>query len=172
MIQSLQSPILGEGERKAVQMYVRGDTKSSMPDDCGAKAGKFVELVCDKNMWLAWNFLSNESRGIWEGIYLTRKGLEPMGVYKSADLQKDKLFDTILEDLYIELIKTWGQANIVNLGIAPTKYLDDQRALVRLVIGVSEPLVIEKETALPIIIIPLIFEDGQWKIHFPGYGWL
>ena len=153
-------------------MYVRGDTKSSMPDDCGAKAAKFVEMVHNKDMWLAWNFLSNESKGIWEGICLTRKGLEPMDVYRAADIQDNELFDTMLDDLYGELLKNWGQDNIVNLGIAPTKYLDDQRALVRLVIGVSEAFVVEQETALPIIIIPLIFEDYQWKIHIPGYGWL
>jgi hypothetical protein len=57
------------------------------------------------------------------------------------------------------------------LGAAPTRYVDETKALVPLVIDILEPRIIENAT-LPVIITPMILEDNRWKYHIPGNAWL
>lgn len=153
-------------------MRIPGDIRKGLPDECGARAGEFVQMVRENQMWFAWHRMSKESQGMWEGIWLTRKRFRAVDIYKEIGGYTEATFRPLLDDLRAGLFIDWGLENLTNLGVAPTRYLDDYRALVPLIIGVSEVTLISKPTVLPQITIPMILEDKQWNFHFPGYGWL
>jgi len=76
-----------------------------------------------------------------------------------------------MSDFCVGLTTDWGVADLEQLGVAPTKYLDARRALVRLVIGVADAFVVDQDTPMPMIVVPMLCEEGEWRAHLPGTLW-
>jgi hypothetical protein len=150
---------------------IPGYTKSENPDECGQAALLWVNSVRDNETYSAWEEMSKEPRSIWQMVWSTRQGLGLVEVQAGVNNCTPQILRPLLDSFRAELLKIWNQENLSDLGAAPTRYIDETKALVPLVIDVWEKRIIEN-VALPTIIVPMILEDGRWKFHVPGKAWL
>ena len=150
-------------------MRIPGKKRSLSPDDCGIKAGRFAEAVRD-DVAAAWDMLSKESRGVRQGVWATEKGIDLQVVYRAAHDPQHPMFHLMMEDLREAILKIWPLEDLTDLGVAPTSYIDDHRAFAFLPFGLKEDeQVVTSSRPMNGIIIPMLFEDGEWKVDLPGW---
>ena len=54
--------------------------------------------------------------------------------------------------------------------MAPTSYVDDDHAFAFLPFGVTEDQqVVQKSSLKAGLIVPMLLEDGEWKVDLPGW---
>jgi hypothetical protein len=151
-------------------MRIPGKRRTSAPDECGVRAGQFAEAVRDTDMRGAWGMLSRESQGVRQGIWATQNGVDLQVVYRAAHDQGHPLFAIMMEDLRVAILKLWPLEDLTDLGVAPTSYLDDHRAFAFLPFGMTQDQqVVEKSSLRSGLIIPMLLEDGEWKVDLPGW---
>ncbi len=151
---------------------IPGFTRSDGPDDIGFTALAFVTAVRDDNYARVWGLLTKESRGLAAGYWIASRRRLLRDVYEIARSTSHPEFDALFSDFCEGLRVDWGAENLEQLAVAPTKFLDERRALIRLAIGVSEPTLYEKPTAIPAVLVPMLLEDREWKFHLPGTVWV
>ncbi len=138
-------------------MRIPGKKRSSAPDECGFRAGRFAEAVRDSLMSTAWDMLSRESQGVRQGVWATQGKVDLQVVYRAAHDQKHPMFQLMMEDL-------------TDLGVAPTSYIDDRHAFAFLPFGIKDDQeVMRKGGLVPGIIIPMLLEDAEWRVDLPGW---
>ena len=150
-------------------MRIPGTRRSSVPDDCGMKAGQFAEAVRD-DIQAAWEMLSRESRGVRQGVWATQKKIDLQVVYRVAHSPSHPMFQLMMEDFRKTVLKMWPLEDLTDLGVAPTSYIDDAHAFAFLPFGVTEDQErVSKSKAMSGLIIPMLLEDGDWKVDLPGW---
>ena len=56
------------------------------------------------------------------------------------------------------------------MGVAPTSYIDDHHAFAFLPFGVTQGRQMMPEgTLMSGLVIPMLLEDGEWKVDLPGW---
>ena len=151
-------------------MPIPGTKRSPSPDQCGIRAGEFAEAVRDTDMAAAWDMLSRESQGIRQGIWATQKSIDLQVVYRAAHNPEHPMFPFMMEDFREAILRLWPLEDLTDLGVAPTSYIDDYRAFAFLPFGIKDnQQVAQKGTLMPGLIIPMLLEDGAWKIDLPGW---
>ena len=151
-------------------MRIPGRRRTSSPDECGVRAGHFAEAVRDTDMSKAWEMLSRESQGVRQGVWATQKGVDLQVVYRAAHDRGHALFPLMMEDLREVILKLWPLEDLTDLGVAPTSYVDDYHAFAFLPFGITEDQqVVEKSSLRSGLIIPMLLEDGEWKVDLPGW---
>jgi hypothetical protein len=151
-------------------MQIPGEKRSLEPDECGLRAGKFAEAIRDGDMLAAWGMLSKESRGVRLGIWATQNNIDLQVVYRAAYDSKHPLFVPMMEGFRAAVLKHWPLEDLGDLGVAPTSYVDDSHAFVFLPIGVGrDQEVLEERTVKPGLVIPMLFEDREWRVDMPGW---
>ena len=151
-------------------MRIPGIKRTSAPDECGIRAGQFAEAVRDNDMVAAWDMLSKESRGVRQGVWATQKDIDLQVVYRAAHDPEHPMFPLMMEDFRAAVLKLWALEDLTDLGIAPTSYIDDHVAFAFLPFGVTKDRQMMPETTLMAgLIIPMLLEDGQWKVNLPGW---
>ena len=151
-------------------MRIPGTRRSNSPDACGLAAGRFAEAVRDGNMSVAWGMLSKESRGVRQGIWGTERGIDLQQVYQAANNPSHPLRKPMLEDFRNAVLKYWPLEDLSDLAVAPTSYVDDFNAFAFLPTDVADD---HEEMMGPVLksglIIPMLREDGAWKVNLPGW---
>ena len=142
-------------------MAIPGEKRSLSADECGLRAGQFAEAIRYGDMPSAWNMLSNESKGVRQGIWATQK---------SIDIEDDLHTLSYFDDFRDVVLKMWPLEDLTDLGIAPTSYIDDYRAFAFLPFGVVEDeQVVHEGSMLSGLIVPMLREGGEWKVDLPGW---
>ena len=151
-------------------MRIPGKKRSASPDESGCRAGQFAEAVRDNSMAAAWDMLSKESQGVRQGVWATQKGIDLQLVYRAAHDTQHPMSKPMMDDLRESILKLWPLEDLTDLGIAPTSYVDDYYCFAFLPFGVTEGRqVMRKSTVMSGLVIPMILEDGLWKVHLPGW---
>ncbi len=151
-------------------MRIPGHKRSLAPDECGIRRARFAEAVRASDMATAWSLMSSESRGIRQGVWATQKGIDLQVVYRAAHDPNHAMFPLMMEDLRDAILKIWPLEDLTDLGIAPTRYIDDTHAFAFLPFGVTqERQEVTKGTLMSGLIIPSVLEDGEWKVDLPGW---
>ena len=151
-------------------MGIPGTKRSSSPDDCGTRAGQFAEAVRASDMATAWDMLSRESQGVRQGIWGTQKAIDLQVVYRAAHDPDHAMFPLMMEDFREAILKMWPLEDLTDLGVAPTSYIDDHHAFAFLPFGITQDRQMMPEgTMMAGLVIPMLLEDGAWKVDLPGW---
>lgn len=148
-----------------------GVTKGTNPDESGFSALEFVLAVRDGHLDRMWFLLSSETKGMFQGRWSAVTRQLPYEVYPVAQSVSHPSFAEFARYVREEILVDWAEVNLQDLGVLPTHYLDSVRGYVRIGTCVRGPMLIESEMAMPAIFIPVLREDGHWRVHFPGFGW-
>ena len=121
-------------------------------------------------MAAAWDMLSKESQGVRQGVWATQKSIDLQVVYRAAHDPQHDMFQLMMEDFREAVLKLWPLEDLTDLGVAPTNYIDDHHAFAFLPFGVTrDQQVMSKGAEMPGLIIPMLSEDGEWKVDLPGW---
>ena len=151
-------------------MGILGKRRSSAPDECGFRAGRFAEAIRDSLMSTAWGMLSRESQGVRQGVWATQNNVDLQVVYRAAHDQNHPMFQLMMDDLREVILKMWPLEDLTDLGVAPTSYIDDRHAFAFLPFGIKgDQEVMRKGGLVPGIIIPMLLEDAEWRVDLPGW---
>ena len=151
-------------------MRIPGEKRSLSPDECGFRSAQFAEAVRSNGMPAAWEMLSRESQGVRQGIWATQKDIDLQVVYRAAHDPQHPMFQLMMEDFREAILKMWPLEDLTDLGIAPTSYVDDSHAFAFLPFGVrDEEQLVSRGTLMSGLVIPMLLEDGEWKVDLPGW---
>ena len=154
-------------------MRIPGHKRFSDPDECGSRAGVFAEAVRDGDMDLAWSMLSKETRGMRLGVWATRNEIDMQIAYRAAYDSAHPQRQSMLEDFRNTVLRLWPLEDLTDLGSSPTNYVDDEHAFAFLPFGVTTNADrLAHRRLMPGIILPMLLEDGEWRVDLPGWRFL
>src|SRR5205823_7033335 len=79
----------------------------------------------------------------------------------------------LLADFRQIVLRYWPLKSLADLGVTPTRYVDDVHAFAFLPFGVtSDASWITHRLLMSGIILPMILEDEQWQVVLPGCRFL
>lgn len=79
----------------------------------------------------------------------------------------------MLEDFRNTVLRLWPLEDLTDLGISPTNYVDDEHAFAFLPFGVTlNADRLAHRRLMPGIILPMLLEDGEWRVDLPGWRFL
>ena len=124
-------------------------------------------------MDLAWSMLSKETRGMRMGVWATRNNIDMQIAYRAGYDSGHPSRASLLEDFRTTVLRLWPLEDLTDLGMSPTSYVDDQHAFAFLPFGVTEESTrLSKGRLMPGIVLPMLLEDGDWKVDLPGWRFL
>jgi hypothetical protein len=151
-------------------MWIPGEQRSPYPDDAGYRAGLFVAAIRDDDMEQAWAMLSKETRGMRFGVWATRQQVDMQIVYRAAYDVTHPMRAALLADFRHTVLQFWSLETLDNLGITPTRYVDDTHAFAFLPFGVTTDATwITHRRLMAGVILPMLLEDGEWQVDLPGW---
>jgi len=154
-------------------MRIPGEKRSAYPDECGQVAGTFAEAIRDNQMDLAWSMLSKETKGMRMGVWSTRNNIDMQIAYRAAYEPDHPQRSAMLEDFRETVLRLWPLEDLTDLGVSPTSYLDDDHAFAFLPFGASTvPQQTARRRLLNGLILPMLHEDGEWRIDLPSWRFL
>jgi hypothetical protein len=152
---------------------IPGHKRANDPDRCGERAGEFAQAIRDGEMDLAWSMLSKETRGMRMGVWATRNNIDMQIAYRAGYDARHPSRAALLEDFRTTVLRLWPLEDLTDLGISPTNYVDDQHAFAFLPFGVTqEASRLSQGRLMPGIVLPMLLEDGEWKVDLPGWRFL
>jgi hypothetical protein len=159
--------------RKEWLMQIPGEQRSMSPDVVGHRAGVFAAAIRDGEMELAWTMLSKETRGMRYGVWATRHNIDMQMAYRAAYDPHHPQRALLLADLRQIVLRYWPLEDLTDLGVAPTRYIDDTHAFAFLPFGVTDDIsVVRQRRLMTGVILPMLLEDGQWQVDLPGWRFL
>ena len=154
-------------------MQIPGEKKNSQPDEVGNRAGVFAEAVRDGSMNLAWSLLSKATRGMRMGEWATRNNIDMQVAYRAGYEEEHPMRASMLEDFRSTVLRLWPLEDLTDLGIAPTRYIDDVHAFAFLPFGVTEEAsTVPERRMMSGLVIPMLLEENQWRVDLPGWRFL
>ena len=154
-------------------MRIPGERRSPFPDECGNRAGSFAEAVRTGDMNLAWSMLSKETRGMRMGVWATRNGIDMQLAYRAGYDPAHRMRPAMLDDFRTTVLRLWPLEDLTDLGISSTRYIDDEHAFAFLPFGIREDTTeVRHGQAMNGLILPMLWEDGEWRIDLPGWRFL
>jgi hypothetical protein len=130
----------------------------------------FAEAVRDNDMELAWSMLSRETRGMRMGVWATRNNIDMQDAYRAAYEGSHHMRAAMLKDFRDTVLRMWPLEDLINLGVAPTNYIDDLHAFAFLPFGMErDESLVPHRRMMSGLIIPMLFEDGEWQVDLPGW---
>lgn len=154
-------------------MRIPGHRRSQEPDDVGNRAGVFAEAVRDGNMDLAWSMLSRETRGMRMGVWATRNSINMQDAYQAGYDPSHSMRASMMEDFRQTVLGLWPLEDLTDLGVAPTRYINDEYAFVFLPFGVTQDNDrVHERRMMSGLVIPMRLEDGVWQVDMPGWRFL
>ena len=80
---------------------------------------------------------------------------------------------SLLEDFRDTVLRLWPLEDLTDLGMSPTRYVDDQHAFAFLPFGVTEDANrLSQGRLMPGIVLPMLLEEREWKVDLPGWRFL
>lgn len=154
-------------------MRIPGEQRNSYPDEVGYRAGVFAAAIRDSDMEQAWTMLSKETRGMRFGVWATRQNIDMQAAYRAAYDPTHPLRASLLEDFRHIVLRFWPLERLADLGVAPTRYVDDIHAFAFLPFEITtDASWITRGRLLSGVILPMVLEDERWQIDLPGWRFL
>lgn len=154
-------------------MRIPGEKRSLQPDEVGHRAGGFAEAVRDGDMAVAWAMLSKETRGMRYGVWATQNNIDMQIAYRAAYEAGHPMRAAMLTDFRQTVLRYWPLEDLHDLGVAPTSYVDDVHAFAFLPFGMTTDVRrVARRRLMTGIILPMLFEDGQWQVDLPSWRFL
>jgi len=154
-------------------MWIPGEQRSPYPDEVGARAGVFAAAIRDNDMEQAWGMLSKETRGMRCGVWATQNNIDMQQAYRAAYDPTHPMRTDLLADLRHIVLRHWPLEDLDDLGVTPTRYVDDVHAFAFLPFGVtSDATWIAHRRVMAGVILPMVLEDAQWQVDLPGWRFL
>src|ERR671924_574647 len=76
----------------------------------------------------------------------------------------------LLADFRHTVLRFWSLEALHDLGITPTRYVDDTHAFAFLPFGVTTDATwITHRRLMAGVILPMLLEDGEWQVDLPGW---
>lgn len=151
-------------------MRIPGEQRSAYPDEIGARAGVFVAAIRDDDMEQAWAMLSKETRGMRYGVWATRNKVDMQTAYQAAYQTSHPMRPALLADFRQIVLRYWPLKALDDIGVTPTRYIDDTHAFAFLPFGVMEDASwVTKRRVMDGVILPMLLEDGEWQVDMPGW---
>ena len=139
----------------------------------GNERGEFAYAIRVGDMDLAWAMLSKETRGMRLGVWATTNNLDMQIAYRAAYNRSHPSRASLLEDFRGTVLRLWPLEDLTDLGMSPTRYVDDQHAFAFLPFGVTEDANrLVHGRLMPGIVLPMLLEEGEWKVDLPGWRFL
>lgn len=125
-----------------------------MPDVVGVRAGEFVLAASSGDSIAMFFFLSRKVRETWRVEWARRTG------------QSGPVLDSeeMTESLRAEILDGWHITELKDVGVSPTRYFDHEHARVLIVLAVDEGYVTEETESMPMFTLPMVREDGEWRV--------
>lgn len=159
--------------RKVGYMWIPGEQRSPYPDEVGTRAGVFAAAIRDDDMEQAWAMLSKETRGMRFGVWATQNNIDMQVAYRAAYDPAHSMRAALLEDLRQIVLRHWRLETLGDLGVTPTRYVDEVHAFAFLPFGVTNDASwITHRRLMSGVILPMVLEDGQWQVDLPGWRFL
>jgi len=154
-------------------MWIPGEQRSPYPDEVGSRAGVFAAAMRDNDMEQAWAMLSKETRGMRLGVWATRQNIDMQIAYRAAYDPAHPRRAALLADFRQTVLRFWSLEALTDLGITPTRYVDDTHAFAFLPFGVvNDASWITHRRVMSGVILPMLLEDGAWQVDLPGWRFL
>jgi hypothetical protein len=159
--------------RKGRLMQIPGEQRSISPDVVGHRAGVFVAAIRDGDMDQAWDMLSKETRGMRYGVWATRRNIDMQVAYRAAYDPHHAQRTSLLADFRQIVLRYWPLEDLTDVGVAPTRYIDDTHAFAFLPFGVTDDVsVVLRRRLMTGVILPMLLEEDQWQVDLPGWRFL
>ncbi|MGQ4809853.1 hypothetical protein NKDENANG_03289 [Candidatus Entotheonellaceae bacterium PAL068K] len=154
-------------------MRIPGEKRSLYPDKVGHRAGVFAAAIRDSDMDLAWSMLSKETRGMRCGVWATRNHIDMQVAYRAAYDAAHPMRTSLLTDFRQTVLRFWPLEDLIDLGVAPTSYVDNTHAFAFLPFGMTNNVSrVTGRRLMSGIILPMLREDGQWQVDLPSWRFL
>lgn len=154
-------------------MHIPGEHRSLYPDEVGHRAGVFVAAIRDGEMAQAWEMLSKETRGMRYGVWATRHNIDMQQAYRAAYTPDHPLRDSLFTDFRQIVLRNWPLEDLADIGVAPTRYVDDEHAFAFLPFDVSDNMShVPRRRLMTGVILPMLLENGVWQVDLPGWRFL
>ena len=159
--------------RREWLMQIPGEHRSMSPDVVGHRAGVFVAAIRDGDMEQAWMMLSKETRGMRYGVWATRHHIDMQVAYRAAYDPHHPQRVSLLTDFRQIVLRYWPLEDLADLGVTPTRYVNDTHAFAFLPFGVTDDVSMVRQRRLMTgVILPMLLEDGQWQVDLPSWRFL
>ena len=154
-------------------MRIPGEQRSAYPDEAGTRAGIFAAAIRDNDMEVAWDMLSKETRGMRFGVWATQNNIDMQTAYQAAYDPTHTMRTALLADFRQIVLRYWQMEDLADLGVTPTRYVDDVHAFAFLPFGVTgDATWITHRRLMSGLILPMLLEDAQWQVDLPGWRFL
>ncbi|HSX77141.1 MAG TPA: hypothetical protein VLQ80_01020 [Candidatus Saccharimonadia bacterium] len=154
-------------------MWIPGEQRSPYPDDAGYRAGVFVAAIRDDDMEQAWAMLSKETRGMRFGVWATQQHIDMQIAYRAAYDVTHPMRAALLADFRHTVLQFWSLETLNDLGITPTRYVDDTHAFAFLPFGVTTDATwMIHRRFMAGVILPMLLENEEWQVDLPGWRFL
>jgi hypothetical protein len=151
-------------------MQIPGEQRRPYPDDAGYRAGLFVAAIRDDDMERAWTLLSRETRGMRLGVWATQQHVDMQIAYRTAYDEAHPMRAALLADFRQTILRFWSLDRLNDLGITPSRYVDDTHAFAFLPFGVTTDATwITHRRVMAGVILPMLLEAGEWQVDLPGW---
>ena len=133
----------------------------------------FAHAIREGEMDLAWSMLSKETRGMRLGVWATRNNTDMQIAYRAAYDPGHPSRASLLEDFRNTVLSLWPLEDLTDLGVSPTRYVDNIHAFAFLPFGITQDdSVVSSGRLMSGIMLPMLWEDGEWKVDLPGWRFL
>ncbi|MBM3226045.1 MAG: hypothetical protein FJZ47_19935 [Candidatus Tectomicrobia bacterium] len=154
-------------------MRIPGEQRSQYPDEVGQRAGEFAAAIRDNDMEQAWAMLSKETRGMRFGVWATQQKIDMQVAYRAAYDSTHPMRTALLTDFRQLVLRFWALDDLADLGVTPTRYVDDIHAFAFLPFGVTNDATwITHRRVMSGVILPMLLEEGEWQVDLPGWRFL
>ncbi len=154
-------------------MRIPGTQRNQYPDDVGYRAGVFAAAIRDNEMEQAWAMLSKETRGMRYGVWATRNNIDMQVAYRAAYEPGHPMRGDLFENFRSIVLQYWPLQELADVGISPTRYIDDTHAFAFLPFGLTNDASwITHRRLMSGVILPMLLEDGEWQVDLPGWRFL
>jgi hypothetical protein len=107
------------------------------------------------------------------GGWATRQYIDMQIAYRAAYDVTHPMRAALLADFRRTVLQFWALETLHDLGITPTRYVDDTHAFAFLPFGVTTDATwITHRRLMAGVILPMLLEDGEWQVDLPGWRFL
>jgi hypothetical protein len=139
----------------------------------GHRAGVFAAAIRDGDMEQAWMMLSKETRGMRYGVWATRHHIDMQVAYRAAYDSHHPQRAALLTDFRQIVLRYWPLEDLADLGVTPTRYVNDTHAFAFLPLGVTDDMgMVRRRRLMTGVILPMLLEEGEWQVDLPSWRFL
>jgi hypothetical protein len=78
-----------------------------------------------------------------------------------------------LTDFRQIVLRYWPLEDLADLGVTPTRYVNDTHAFAFLPFGVTDDMsMVRRRRLMTGVILPMRLEDGEWQVDLPSWRFL